>query len=166
MKSILFIVLLITAKYSYGQTEVKYVHEFPYLRYCECVFECSFTSRENDVQQYPKTIQQSENNFLSVEFKPDSTYLIRLELIEKIDTSIAMNNFKFVGDYEIISDQRLILLGNHPFNSKEIKIREKGSKGAIKILGFSFKLGDDFEWAHSRKLWAFCDGTCEIIPDE
>lgn len=147
-------------------SSIKNGNEVPYNKYADCVFECAFKPGNLQYEQKTQYTKIEGKNFISVQFKPDSTYHIRLEVLEKNDTLLVWKNFEFSGKYEIFEMSQISLLGKHPFESNRIKIIEKRKKNEILILGFIFKFNDYFARYNDKKQSTYCDGTCVFSEQE
>lgn len=161
MRHALLVLLLLFVLSSFGQTEDTLTVSNLYYRYVDCYFKSSFSSRDKTIKEF-SSVSNSQTNYLSVHFSADSTYSIRMEFLEKNDSTVRLQYYEFNGRYKILSIGKLLLIGNHPFDSNEISVKERVTSKSISILGFSYKLSEKFAWSNNRKLSTFCDGSCEV----
>lgn len=167
IRIILQILLLIFVQNLFGQNIANYSIINPYSKYKNSSFECEFKSNDKAILSNCGGLgKYSCFNSLNSNFEDDSTYRIALTLLEIKDSIVFARDYIFEGKFEIDADGNILLLGKHPFYSNSIKIKEKKSKDNIYTLRYDFKLNTDFNWANKQKLFAYCDGSCEIYKQE
>ena len=89
------------------------------------------------------------------------------EIDENQDFEYQERDYK--GFYKTDHTGHIELLGKHPFESEYLTIKErlpKHEEDCMTFSGFRFRLKEDLKWITKRKNWMFCDGGCEICPDE
>lgn len=144
-----------------GQSEVEYLNQFPYSKYIDAAFDCAFQPKRKVQTAYNKP-QTPYTNFLTSHFRSDSTYRITLDYLGTSGPTISEWTHSFKGRYSLDTEGNIVLLGEHPFTSNIISIKERKYRGYIQFSGYRFQLNKTYRTHQKRKLSTFCDGSCEM----
>lgn len=163
MKTLQLLLCLLVVQIAFGQRTTHAPGGNPYLKYAYSSFECRFRSTDKTISACCDTAgENSCSNFLSSGFSSDSTYRVVLTLSEIMDSKLRKREYIFEGKYTIDQNGNIVLKGKHPFSTDIISIQEKKHKNSTYTLRYKFKLNNDFNRANDRKLFAYCDGSCEV----
>lgn len=167
MKPLLLLIYLFVFQGAFGQRTTPVTTGNPYRKYTGSTFECRFRSTGKTISALHRaTGKSTSSNFLTSGFGSDSTYRIILTIAEVIDSKIREREYVFEGKYTIDQQGNIVLSGKHPFSTDVIRIQEKKHARSIYTLRYKFKLNSDFKTINDRKLFAYCDGSCVIPPEE
>jgi hypothetical protein len=139
----------------------------PYLKYQHRTFECGFRSTDKTILALHRaTGKDTRSNFLTSSFGKDSTYLVVLTISEVIDSKLRERECVFKGKYTIDEKGNIWLSDKHPFSSDRIRIKDKRYRNFNYTLRYKFRLNSEFKKINGRKLFAYCDGSCEFPREE
>lgn len=131
----------------------------PYADYLNNSFEGTFKRREKAIRKYIDTVRSFTNN-ISMGFGSDSSYYIMMEVPRLEQGGITKQDLHYHGKYTFDEQGALILLGDHPYESNILQIRESVNKGYMDVWGFTVRLKEELKWISNRKVYLSCDGGC------
>lgn len=167
MKSLHILFCLFLFQSAFAQHATPGSGSNPYLKYQHRTFECGFRSTDKTILAlHHATGKNTRSNFLTSSFGKDSTYLMVLTISEVIDSKLRERECVFKGKYTIDEKGNIWLSDKHPFSSDRIRIKDKRYRNFNYTLCYKFRLNSEFKKINGRKLFAYCDGSCEFPREE
>ncbi|AEA44624.1 hypothetical protein Fluta_2642 [Fluviicola taffensis DSM 16823] len=131
----------------------------PYNDYSFSSFEGTFKRREKVIRNYIDSLKGNTNT-ISIRFGTDSSYHIEVEAPRLEQGTIRRLGLNYTGKYVFDEKGDLVLLGDHPFESNILRMKEIPEKGYVYTLGFTVRMKEELKWITKGKVYLNCDGEC------